>query len=86
MRLTNERTRRGWSRAELARRAGMNATTVGQIEAGRFIPYPRQLAKLARALELPEAQAHVLLQRSEGTERREIPRPLDGDGVGEADA
>ena len=61
MRLTDERTRRGWSRAELARRADMNATTVGLVEAGRFIPYPSQLAKLARALGLPEARAHQLL-------------------------
>ena len=62
MRLTEERRQRGWSRAELARRAGMNATTVGLVEAGRFIPYPSQLAKLARALGIPEAQAGALLE------------------------
>ena len=61
MKLTKERTRRGWSRAELARRANLNAATVGLIEAGRFRPYPVQLAKLARALGVPEAEAHVLL-------------------------
>ena len=48
--MTKEREARGWSRAELARRADMNAATVGQIEAGRFIPYPAQLRKIAVAL------------------------------------
>ena len=49
--LTSEREHRGWSRAELARRSGMNAATVGQIELGRLQPYPSQLAKLAAALD-----------------------------------
>ena len=44
------REERGWSRAELARRAEMNATTVGQIEAGRLTAYPVQIQKLATAL------------------------------------
>lgn len=48
--LTREREAQGMSRSELARRAALNASTVGQIEAGRFIPYPGQLAKLAAAL------------------------------------
>ena len=50
--LRKHREARGWSRAELARRAQMNATTVGWIESGRFRPYPVQLEKLAKALEL----------------------------------
>jgi transcriptional regulator with XRE-family HTH domain len=61
MRLTNERKRRGWTRAELARRANMNATTVSLIETGRLRPYPGQLAKLAHALGVAEEQAHALL-------------------------
>ena len=61
MRLTNERTRRGWSRAELARRAGMNATTVSLIESGRFYPYLSQLKKLARALGVPDSEAYTLV-------------------------
>ncbi len=44
------REARGWSRAELARRANLNATTVSLIENGRLLPYPLQLEKLARAL------------------------------------
>jgi ribosome-binding protein aMBF1 (putative translation factor) len=53
-RLKSEREARGWSRAELARRARVNPSTVGLIEAGRFVPYRGQVAKLARALGLSE--------------------------------
>jgi transcriptional regulator with XRE-family HTH domain len=63
--LTSERTRRGWSRAELARRAGLNATTISLIESRRFRPYPGQLRKLAAALAVPEDQAEALLGDSE---------------------
>lgn len=49
--LTVERTKHGWSRAELARRAHMHPAQVGQIEAQRLVPYPVQLRKLANALE-----------------------------------
>ena len=62
MNLSIERSRRGWSRAELARRAGLNASTVGLIESGHLQPYPRQLYKLARALNVPESEAHCLLE------------------------
>lgn len=51
-RIKKEREERGWSRAELARQAKMNAATVGLIEAGRLIAYPGQIAKLAAALGL----------------------------------
>lgn len=54
--LTALRESKGWSKAELARRADLNASTVGQIEAGRLRPYPGQVAKLARALGVPEDQ------------------------------
>jgi transcriptional regulator with XRE-family HTH domain len=56
------REARGWSRAELARRAKLNQVTVGTIELGRFTPYPGQLQKLARALQVPLREAHTLLQ------------------------
>jgi transcriptional regulator with XRE-family HTH domain len=48
---------RGWTRAELARRSGLNASTVGLIEAGRLVPYPSQLTKLAKALGVPRLEA-----------------------------
>jgi ribosome-binding protein aMBF1 (putative translation factor) len=51
--LKRERERRGWSRAELARRAQMSPGEVGKIEAGRLIPYDSQRRKLARALGIP---------------------------------
>ena len=54
------REERGWSKAELARRAGLNASTVGWIESGRFRPYDGQLLKLAAALELGEPQVEEL--------------------------
>lgn len=50
LRITQLREARGWSKAELARRANLNAVTVGQIELGRMVPYPGQLAKLAAVL------------------------------------
>jgi transcriptional regulator with XRE-family HTH domain len=51
-RLQVAREARGWTKAELARRARMNQVTVGQIEAGRLVPYASQIKKLARALGL----------------------------------
>ena len=68
MRLQDEREARRWSKSELARRAGLNHTTVGQIESGRFKPYPGQLRKLAFALGLPEEEAHSLLDDSTNTD------------------
>lgn len=44
------RERRGWTKAELARRAGMHSSTVGLIESDRLRPYPSQLERLAAAL------------------------------------
>ena len=43
----------GWSQAELARRASLNATTVGLFENGRLRPYQSQVEKLAKALGMP---------------------------------
>ena len=62
MRLSHEREQRGWSRAELARRAGLNAATVGLIESGRLHPYPSQVEKLARALNIADSETHLLLE------------------------
>lgn len=51
LRLTAMREARGWTRAELARRANMGNADVGRIESGRLVAYPSQLVKLAGALE-----------------------------------
>ena len=80
MRLTNERKRRGWSQSELARRARLNAGTVCLIENRRFVPYPTQLSKIARALGVPQAQAHLLLQedQAEDSLRPRAPEQVAG--------
>jgi ribosome-binding protein aMBF1 (putative translation factor) len=62
MELTKQREARGWSKAELARRAGMGAADVSRIEARRLIPYPVQLEKLARALGIPAPDARNLVE------------------------
>lgn len=64
--LTREREARGWTRAELARRARMQAGDVGRIESGRLVPYDSQLRKLARALGVAVAEAQRLLRSIEG--------------------
>ena len=62
--LKEHREARGWSRAELARRARLNATTISWIESGRFRPYRVQLQKLAKALGLREEDLSLLIDRS----------------------
>lgn len=54
------REERGWSRAELARRAKMNASTISLIEGKRFRPYDSQLARLTGALEYAGDPAELL--------------------------
>ncbi len=66
--LQAHREARGWSKAELARRAELNASTVGWIEGGRFKPYPSQLLKLAEALRLSEEQREELLETGRPSE------------------
>ena len=66
-----QRQARGWSRAELARRAHMSASDVGKIEAGRLVPYPSQARKLARALGLAVNEADRLVVDAEAA-----PRPV----------
>jgi transcriptional regulator with XRE-family HTH domain len=55
------REEKGWSQAELGRRAHLHPATISQIESGHLRPYPRQLAKLARALGIPEKHSSELL-------------------------
>jgi transcriptional regulator with XRE-family HTH domain len=61
-RLEALRTSKCWSRAELARRAGLHPTTVGLIESGRLRAYPGQLEKLARALDVLPNDLHGGMQ------------------------
>ncbi len=71
LKLTVEREQRGWSKAKLARRARLDQATVSRIESGRLRPYRRELERLARALDVPKANAETLLE--EVCE----PKPLD---------
>jgi transcriptional regulator with XRE-family HTH domain len=73
-----ERRRRGWSQAELGRRAGVAPARVWEIEGGRRLRVSRPtVARLAAALELPverlEAAAGRQLLRG-GRPRHIAPR------------
>ena len=56
----------GWSQSKLARETELNVSTVNQIELGRSTGYPVQLAKIAKALGLPEADKDSLLEEVAG--------------------
>lgn len=55
LRIEKERRRRGLTKAALAREAGMNASTVQLIIAGRFKPYDGQRQRLAVCLGIDPA-------------------------------
>lgn len=63
--LTRRRLLENWTKAELARRSELNPATIGQIEAGRLLPYDAQLTKIARAFGMDEAQAGQLLKETD---------------------
>ena len=71
MKLTELRRARGWSKAELARRAQLSEGDVGKIESGRLVPYESQLGRLARALDVPAAKATTLLDGAAPAASRE---------------
>ena len=50
LRIRELRTRKGWSQAELARRAGMNVSVVNRAESGAAAATLTTLEKLAKAL------------------------------------
>ncbi len=53
--LKAERERRGWSQAELARRAGLSRQAVGQLERNtQRQPYPDTVEALAHALDMSQ--------------------------------
>jgi len=63
--LTRAREARRWSRAELGRQARVHPARVGQVEAGRVLPYPRELQRIADALEW-QGDANDLLNEADG--------------------
>jgi transcriptional regulator with XRE-family HTH domain len=64
LKLTAERIQRGWSKAELARRARLDQALVSKIEGQRVRPYPTELRRLARALGVRADDAPRLLENS----------------------
>ena len=54
--LQGARELRGWSGAELARRAGVSEAAVSRIESRKRRPNVETVAKLAKALNLPLAE------------------------------
>ncbi len=62
-RIRQVREQRVWGQAELARKAGISANTLYRIEAGRHVPRPATIRKLAQALGVsPETLAWSLEQ------------------------
>lgn len=59
------RQQRGWSQAELARRAGVHSTTISLIESGRLAAYDSQIEKIAKAFDIPIERATKLVHESE---------------------
>jgi len=51
-RMEDARRRLGITKAQLARDAGMNATTVMLISSGRLVPYPGQQERLEQVLRI----------------------------------
>jgi transcriptional regulator with XRE-family HTH domain len=63
MRMLEDRRRwRGWSRAELGRRARVDPSWLAKVEGGRVRPYPVQLRRLAAALHWPVRDGTGLLE------------------------
>jgi ribosome-binding protein aMBF1 (putative translation factor) len=56
LRIRVERLKRGWRQEDLAFYARMAAADVSRIETGRLVPYPTQVARLAKALGLKPAE------------------------------
>lgn len=62
LRLEAERQRLGISKAELARRSGLNAATVMEATTGKRTPGAVQLVKLCSGLDWPQDKAQELLE------------------------
>jgi ribosome-binding protein aMBF1 (putative translation factor) len=56
LRMKRARVERGWNQTTLAFHAGMSTADVSRIESGRMRPYPSQVERLSRALELDSAR------------------------------
>ena len=53
LRLTLEREKRGWSKAELAYEVRLHPSIIGQLEAGKLFPYQAYRDKLGKVFGIP---------------------------------
>ncbi len=67
LRLTTERQARKLSKAALSRLARIDQALMSKIEAGRVMPYPVELGRIADALQWPPADANRLLEDPDDT-------------------
>jgi len=58
--LTKRREERGMTKQKLSFASRVPATTIGQIESGRFVPYGPQIERIARALAFLGEPAELL--------------------------
>ena len=56
LRMKAERLRRGWSQADVGYRARIQPSEISRLERGLAVPYPSQLKRLARVLQVPAEQ------------------------------
>lgn len=63
-RITKLREQQGKTRAKLGALAEVHPARVGQIESGRYVPYPPELTRLAKALDW-EGEPAALLEEVE---------------------
>lgn len=60
--LREERTRLGWTQAELAERVGVSRKTINTVENGVFVPSTTLALKLARAIGKPVEALFLLVE------------------------
>lgn len=60
--LRDERTRLGWTQAELAERVGVSRKTVNTVENGVFVPSTTLALKLAAAIGKPVEALFTLVE------------------------
>ena len=61
LRLEVERMQKGMTQKALAKAAALSQPTISTIESQRFRPWPRQLSRIATALDWPADRAECLL-------------------------
>jgi transcriptional regulator with XRE-family HTH domain len=52
LRVKARRLEKGWNQTQLGYYSGLTASEISKIETGRLVPYPRQVERLAGALDV----------------------------------